>query len=103
MLNLLLLTGRSNGLTTNPNFDVISCNNADNYSPELTLSIKKDYLDTNLSWLASQAGFIIYRIQANWIPDFRNHSKFTLTDDENFYKKVIPENELDVNLDDKCK
>ena len=61
MLNLLLLASQSNGLTTNPNFDVISCNNAVNNSPELTLSIKKDYLDTNLSWLASKAGFEIYR------------------------------------------
>ena len=42
-------------------------------------------------------------IQANQILNFRNHSKFTLTDDKNFYKKVIPENELDVNLDDECK
>ena len=56
MLNLLLLAGRSRGLTTNPNFDVIACNNADTNLPELTLSIKKDYLDTNLSWLSSQAG-----------------------------------------------
>ena len=59
MFNLLLLAGRSQGLTTNPNFDVISCNNADNNLPELTLSIKKDYFDTNLNWLASQAGFEI--------------------------------------------
>ena len=59
MFNLLLLAGRSQGLTTNPNFDVISCNNADNNLPELTLSIKKDYFDTNLNWLASQAGFKI--------------------------------------------
>ena len=55
MLNLLLLAGRSSGLTTNPNFDVIACNNADTKLPELTLAIKKDYLDTNLNWLSSQA------------------------------------------------
>ena len=57
MLNLLLLAGRSNGLTTDPNFGVIACNNADNNLPELTLSINKQYFDTNLSWLTSQAGF----------------------------------------------
>ena len=57
MFNLLLLAGRSSSLTTNPNFDVIGCNNADTKSPELTLSIKKDYLETNLNWLSSQAGF----------------------------------------------
>ena len=60
MFNLLLLAGRSNGLTTNPNFDVISCNNAETNLPELTLSIKKDYLNENLSWLASKAGFEIF-------------------------------------------
>lgn len=61
MLNLLLLAGRSHSLTTDPNFDVISCNNAENNLPELTLSIKQVYLDTNLSWLANQAGFLLCR------------------------------------------
>ena len=56
MFNLLLLAGRSHGMTTDPNFDVIACNNADTNSPELTLSITKLYFDTNLSWLASQVG-----------------------------------------------
>ena len=37
------------------------------------------------------------------INEFWNHPKFTLADDETIYKKVIPENELDVNLDDECK
>ena len=59
MLNLLLLAGRSHGLTTDPNFDVISCNNADSNLPELTLSIKKEYLNTNLDWLKTQLGFRI--------------------------------------------
>ena len=61
MFNLLLLAGQSSGLTTNPNFDVIACNNADTNLPELTLSIKKDYLDTNLNWLASQVGFKVFQ------------------------------------------
>ena len=60
MFNLLLLAGKSYSLTTDPNFDVISCNNVDTNLPELTLSIKQQYLDTNLSWLASQVGFLIY-------------------------------------------
>ena len=60
MLNLLLLAGRSHSLTTDPNFDVISCNNADNNLPELTLSIKQEYLDANLSWLTSQVGFLVH-------------------------------------------
>ena len=60
MLNLLLLAGRSHSLTTDPNFDVISCNNVDNNSPELTLSIKQEYLDANLSWLTSQVGFLVH-------------------------------------------
>ena len=59
MFNLLLLAGQSHSLTTDPNFDVISCNNADNNLPELTLSIKQEYLNTNLSWLANQEGFFI--------------------------------------------
>ena len=59
MFNLLLLASRSNGLTTNPNFDVTGCNNADTKLPELTLSIKKDYLETNLNWLSFQVGFEI--------------------------------------------
>ena len=59
MFNLLLLAGRSYSLTTDPNFDVISCNNEDSNLPELTLSIKKEYLDTYLSWLTTQVGFLI--------------------------------------------
>ena len=61
MFNLLLLAGKSHSLTTDPNFDVISCNNVDTNLPELTLSIKQQYLDTNLSWLATQVGFLIYQ------------------------------------------
>ena len=34
---------------------------------------------------------------------FGNRLKFTLTDDQNFYKKVILEDKLDVDLDDECK
>ena len=52
------MAGRSHSLTTDPNFDVISCNNEDSNLPELTLSIKQEYLDTNLSWLTTQAGFL---------------------------------------------
>ena len=59
MLNLLLLAGRSHSLTTDPNFDVISCNNEDSNLPELTLSIKQEYLNTYLSWLTTQVGFLI--------------------------------------------
>ena len=66
MLNLLLLAGRSHSLTTDPNFDVISCNNEDSNLPELTLSIKQEYLDTNLSWLTSQVGFLLRRSQLSW-------------------------------------
>ena len=58
MFNLLLLAGRSHSLTTDPSLDVISCNNVDSNLPELTLSIKREYLDTKLSWLATQAGFL---------------------------------------------
>ena len=35
--------------------------------------------------------------------EFGNRRKFTLSDDANFYKKVIPENELAADLDDECK
>ena len=66
MLNLLMLAGRSHSLTTDPNFDVISCNNEDSNLPELTLSIKQEYLDTNLSWLTSQVGFLLRRSQLSW-------------------------------------
>jgi len=79
MLNLLLLAGRSNGLIEDSNFDVISCNNADTKLPEITLSIKEQYLDTYLSWLKSQ---------------------FTPTDDGFSYKKVIPEDKLVADFDD---
>ena len=63
MLNLLLLAGRSHSLTTDPNFDVISCNNADSNLPELTLSIKKEYLNTNLDWLKTHLGFRIIHLK----------------------------------------
>ena len=59
MFNLLLLVGRSHSLTNDPNFDVISCNNEDTNLPELTLSIKLEYLNTYLSWLTTQVGFLI--------------------------------------------
>ena len=59
MFNLLLLAGRSNGLIPDPNFNVLSCNNADTNLPELTLSIKQQYFDGNLSWLATQVGFLV--------------------------------------------
>ena len=59
MFNLLLLAGRSDSLTTDPNFDVLACNNADTNSPELTLSITKTYMDTHLSWLAAQVRYQI--------------------------------------------
>ena len=66
MFNLLLLAGRSHSLTTDLNFNVISCNNADSNLPELTLSIKQEYLNTKLSWLATQAGFLIRHSQSTW-------------------------------------
>ena len=44
-----------NGLTADPNFEVVGCNGANNI-PELTLRIKKDYFETNLSW---QTGFTL--------------------------------------------
>ena len=42
-------------LTADPNFEVVGCNGADNI-PELTLRIKRDYFETNLSW---QTGFTL--------------------------------------------
>ena len=66
MFNLLLLAGRSHSLTTDPNLDVISCNNVDSNLPELTLSIKKEYLDTNLNWLATQAGLPFVAHNQRW-------------------------------------
>ena len=66
MFNLLLLAGRSHSLTTDPSLDVISCNNVDSNLPELTLSIKREYLDTKLSWLATQAGFLFVAHNQRW-------------------------------------
>ena len=42
-------------LTADPNFEVVGCNGADNI-PELTLRIKKNYFESNLSW---QTGFTL--------------------------------------------
>ena len=70
----------ANGLRTDPNFAVTACNNAENV-PEMTLRIKSNYFDDNLSW---QTGF-------------------TLTDDETAYERKIPEDQLLIDLSDQCK
>ena len=76
----LLLMCPAYALTTDPNFSVTGCNDADNI-PELTLRIQKQYFVDNLSW----------------------QSGFTLTDDDTAYEKKIPENQLLVDLSDQCK
>ena len=76
----LLLMCPAYALTTDPNFSVTGCNDADN-KPELTLRIQKQYFVDNLSW----------------------QSGFTLTDDDTAYEKKIPENQLLVDLSDQCK
>ena len=70
----------ANGLRTDPNFAVTACNNAENV-PEMTLRIKSNQFDDNLSW---QTGF-------------------TLTDDETAYERKIPEDQLLVDLSEQCK
>ena len=67
-------------LTTDPNFEVTTCNDDQNV-PEMTLRIDKNYFVDNLSW---QPGF-------------------TLTDDETAYEKKIPEDQLLVDLSEQCK
>ena len=76
----LLLMCPAYALTTDSNFSVTGCNDADNI-PELTLRIQKQYFVDNLSW----------------------QSGFTLTDDDTAYEKKIPENQLLVDLSDQCK
>ena len=76
----LLLMCPAYALTTDPNFSVTGCNDADNI-PEMTLRIKKQYFVDNLSW---QTGF-------------------TLTDDDTDYEKKIPEDQLLIDLSDQCK
>ena len=71
---------QTNGLTTDPNFEVTTCNDDQNI-PEMTLRIDKNYFVDNLSW----------------------QSGFTLTDDETAYEKKIPEHLLLVDLSDQCK
>ena len=69
-----------NCLTTDSNFEVTTCNDAQNI-PEMTLRIDKNYFVDNLSW----------------------QSGFTLTDDETAYEKKIPEDQLLVDLSEQCK
>ena len=76
----LLLMCPAYALTTDSNFSVTGCNDADNI-PEMTLRIQKQYFVDNLSW----------------------QSGFTLTDDDTAYEKKIPENQLLVDLSDQCK
>ena len=76
----LLLMCPAYALTTDPNFAVTGCNDADNI-PEMTLRIKKQYFVDNLSW---QTGF-------------------TLNDDDTAYEKKIPEDQLLIDLSDQCK
>ena len=79
-LFLLLMFRVVNGLTTDPNFEVTACNDAENV-PEMTLRINKKYFVDNLSW---QSGFL-------------------LTPDETAYEKKIPEDKLLIDLSDQCK
>ena len=76
----LLLMCPAYALTTDPNFSVTGCNDADNI-PEMTLRIQKQYFVDNLSW----------------------QSGFTLTDDDTAYEKKITEDQLLVDLSDQCK
>ena len=81
MLDLfLLLICQVHSLTTDPNFEVTTCNDDQNV-PEMTLRIEKNYFADNLSW----------------------HLGFTLTDDETAYEKKIPEDQLLVELSEQCK
>ena len=57
MRHSFLLAGAAYGLKTNENFAVLSCNNEVTKEPELTISIKPDYFNDNLSWLLGQACF----------------------------------------------
>ena len=70
----------ANGFETDPNFEVTACNDAENI-PEMTLRINKSYFVDNLSW---QTGFM-------------------LTDDKTAYEKKIPEDQLLIDLSDRCK
>ena len=81
MLELfLLLVRQAFSLTTDPSFEITTCNNDQNV-PEMTLRIEKNYFVDNLSW----------------------QSGFTLTDDENAYEKKISQDQLLVDLSDQCK
>ena len=62
MRHLFLLAATVNGLKTNENFAVLSCNNPVTKKPELTISIKATYFNDNLSWLLNQVCFEIPNI-----------------------------------------
>ena len=79
-LFLLLMCRIANGLRPDPNFEVTGCNDAENI-PEMTLRISKNYYVDNLSW---QTGFI-------------------LPDDKTAYEKKIPEDQLLIDLSERCK
>ena len=62
MRNSFLLAGVTYGLTTDPNFEVIRCNNEATNEPELTLKISPTYFNSKLSWLLDEEYFKIQYI-----------------------------------------
>ena len=62
MRNSFLLAGVTYGLTTDPNFEVIRCNNEATNEPELTLKISPTYFNSKLSWLLDEECFKIQYI-----------------------------------------
>ena len=113
MLALFLLAIQCHGLVEDSRFKVTKCI-TDDGQPELTFTIDKEYFEENLSWQADQEGFEVQNpnfwsragqdplAARTCFPTFRfsNPLKFKLVG--NVYQKTVPENQLEVDLENEC-
>ena len=119
MLALFLLAIQCHGLVEDFRFKVIKCS-TDDGQPELTFTIDKEYFEENLSWQADQEGFELQTLKFRIATSdqesakirrqpepvfhrsnrFSNSKKFILVG--NVYQKTVPENQLEVNLENEC-
>ena len=99
MLALFLLAIQCHGLVEDSRFKVTKCSNEVG-QPELTFTIDKEYFEQNLSWQADQEGFEVFIGLNRWGDLNFKLQKFMLVG--NVYQKTVPENQLEVNLENEC-
>ena len=119
MLAFFLLAIQCHGLVEDSRFKVTKCS-TDDGQPELTFTIDKEYFEQNLSWQADQEGFEVLLKSPPWflaspirVPNPLNYHRSNRWSDHNsklrkfmlvgnVYQKTVPENQLEVNMENQC-